>query len=207
VTPRFTWTLLDRTAGAKSEVLTEAIPAASEFIGKDHAASVKAGHTYALSIKTETSSTVAGTALLGGTTSLRFDNLSLTVDTSGGGGSGGGAGAGGNLTDQRLQSLIGGSLIGPAILKGNKITVKAKCPAKVGVTCRITLRGMLSRKKAATSSRKAKVAKGKTKKFVLRVKPKGLKKVSQSKRLLFKETVRAVKAKATVYKRLKLVRR
>jgi hypothetical protein len=200
-------TLIDRTAGTKSEVLTEAIPTATEFIGKDHAATVKAGHTYALSIGTETSSTVAGTALLGGTTSLRFDNVSLTVDTSGGGGSGGGAGPGGNLTDQQLQSLIGGSLIGPAILKGNKITVKARCPAKVGATCRIALRGMLSRKKAATSSRTAKVAKGKTKKFVLRVKPKGLKKVSQSKRLLFKETVRAGKAKATVYKRLKLVRR
>jgi hypothetical protein len=202
-------TLIDRTAGTKSEVLTEVMPAASEFIGKDHAATVKAGHTYALSIRTETSSTVAGTALLGGTTSLRFDNVSLTVDTSGGGGSGGGSGTGasGNLTDQQLQSLIGGSLIGPAILKGNKITVKAKCPAKVGVTCRITLRGMLNRKQAATSSRKAKVAKGKTKKFVLRVKPRGLKKVSQSKRLLFKETVRAGKAKATVYKRLKLIRR
>jgi hypothetical protein len=203
-------TLIDRTTGAKSEVLTEAMPTASEFIGKDHAATVKAGHTYALSIKTETGSTVAGTALLGGTTSLRFDNVSLTVDTSGsGGGSGGGSGAGSgsNLTDQKLQSLIGGSLIGPAVLKGNKITVKARCPAKVGVPCRIALRGMLSRKKAATSSRKAKVAKGKTRKFVLRVKPKALKKVSQSKRLLFKETVRAGKAKATVYKRLKLVRR
>ncbi len=198
-------TLIDRTAGAKSEVLTEAIPAASEFVGKDHAATVKAGHTYALSIRTETSSTVAGTALLGGTTSLRFDNVSLAVDTSGGGG--GGGGSGGSLTDQQLRSLIGASLIGPAVLKGNKITVKAKCPVRIGVTCRITLRGMLSKKKPATSSRKAKVAKGKTKKFVLRVKPQGLKKVSQSKRLLFKETVRAGKAKATVYKRLKLVKR
>jgi hypothetical protein len=66
---------------------------------------------------------------------------------------------------------------------------------------------MLSRKKAATSSRKAKVAKGKTRKFVLRVKPRGLKRVSQSKRLLFKETVRAGKAKATAYKRLKLIKR
>jgi hypothetical protein len=204
-------TLIDRTAGAKSEVFTETLPAASEFIGKDHAATVKAGHTYALSIKTETSSTVAGTALLGGTTSLRFDNVSLTVDSSSGGGrgsaGGSGGGSGGSLTDSQLRSLIAGSLIGPAVLKGNKLTVKAKCPARVGVACRITLRGMLSKKKPATSSRKAKVAKGRTKKFVLRVKPKGLKKVSQSKRLLFKETVRAGGAKATAYKRLKLIRR
>jgi hypothetical protein len=198
-------TLIDRTAGTKSEVLTETIPAASEFIGKDHAATVKAGHTYALAITTETSSTVAGTGLGGGTTSTRFDNVSLSVQTSGG--NGGGAGAGGSLTNQQLQSLIGGSLIGPAVLKGDKITVKARCPAKVGVACRITVRGMLSPKKPATSSRKAKVAKGKTKRFVLRVKPKAMKKVSQSKKLLFKETVRAGKAHATVYKRLKLIRR
>jgi hypothetical protein len=204
-------TLIDRTGGTKSEVLTEAIPAASEFIGKDHAATVKAGHTYALSITTETSSTVAGTALGGGTTSARFDNISLSVETAGGnggGGSGGNGGSGGGaLSDQQLRSLIGSSLIGPAVLKGNKVTVKAKCPAKVGVACRITLRGMLSRKKPATSSRKAKVAKGKTKRFVLRVKPKALKKVSRSKKLLFKETVAAGKAHATVYKKLKLVRR
>ena len=66
---------------------------------------------------------------------------------------------------------------------------------------------MLKKKKAATSSRKSKVAKGKTKKFVLRVKPKAKAKVAKSKRLLFKETVRAGKAKAIVYKRLKLLHR
>jgi hypothetical protein len=202
-------TLIDRTAGTKSEVMKEELKAESAFIGKDHAVTVVAGHIYALSITIETSSTVAGTALLGGTASVRFDNVALIVQTSGGGGpgSGGGSGSGGGLTDQRLQSLIANSLIGPAVLKGNKLTVKAKCPAKVGVACRITLRGMLSKKKPATSSRKSKVAKGKTKKFVLRVKPKGLKKVSQSKRLLFKETVRAGTAKATVYKHLKLIKR
>jgi hypothetical protein len=202
--------LIDRTAGAKSEVLTEMIAANSAFTGKDHAASVKAGHTYALSITTETSSSVAGTGLLGGATSVRFDNVSLSVQAAAGDGPGSGSGSGsgaGSLTDQQLRSLIGGSLIPPAVLRGNKVTVKAKCPAKIGVACRIILRGMLSKKKPATSSRKAKVAKGKAKKFVLRVKPKGMKKVSTSKRLLFKQTVRAGKAKATVYKRLKLVRR
>jgi hypothetical protein len=205
-------TLIDRTAGTTAEPLSEVMAGASDFIGKDHAVSVKAGHTYALSINAETSSTVAGTALLGGATSARFDNVSVTVQTTGGSGDGAGNGSGSGsggtgLTNQQLQSLTGASLIGPAVLKGNKITVKAKCPARVGSACRITLRGMLSKKKPATSSRKAQVPKGKTRKFVLRVKPKGLKKVSTSKRLLFKETVRAGKAKATVYKRLKLVKR
>ena len=43
--------------------------------------------------------------------------------------------------------------------------------------------------------------------MVLKVKPKALAKVKTRKKLLFKETVRAGKAQATVYKQLKLVRR
>ena len=43
--------------------------------------------------------------------------------------------------------------------------------------------------------------------MVLKVKPKAKAKVAKRKRLLFKERVRAGKAKATVYKRLKLIRR
>jgi hypothetical protein len=201
-------TLLDRTAGAKSEVLTEAIPAASEFIGKDQAATVKAGHTYALSIKTEMSSTVAGTALLGGTTSLRFDNVSLSIDASGGGGNGsGGNGGSDGLTNKELQSLIGGSLVGPATLKGNRLTVKVRCPAKAGRTCKVAVQGLLKKRKPATTTRRAKVRKGKAKKVVLKVKPKAMTKVAARNKLLFKETVRAGKAHATIYRRLKLIRR
>jgi hypothetical protein len=198
--------LIDRTAGTKSEVLTETISASSEFTGKDHAASVKAGHTYALSITTETSSTVAGTGLLGGSTSARFDNVSLTVRPAEGGG-GNGTGSGGVLTDSQLRSLIGNSLVGPATLKGNKLSVKARCPAKVGRTCKVAVQGLLKKHKPATATGRVKVRKGKTKRIVLKVKPKALKKVAARKKLLFKETVRAGKAHATVYKRLKLIRR
>lgn len=212
--PQTTYTvdLIDRTAGTKSEVLTEAIGASSEFTGKDHAATVKTGHVYALSIATETSSTVAGTGLLGGATSVRFDNVSLSVQTAGGesgNGAGKGSGSSGTLTDGQLRSLIGGngSLIGPAILKGNRLSVKVRCPAKVGRTCKIAVQGLLRKRKPATSVAKAEVRKGKTKKVVLEVKPKALKKVTARKKLLFKETVRAGQAKATVYKRLKLIRR
>lgn len=201
-------TLFDRTAGTKSEPLTEeALVSNPAFVGKDHAVTLKQGHRYAISIAAETSSTVAGTGLLSGATSARFDNVAVTVESSGGNGGGGGGGNGaGTLTNSQLASLIQvGGLIGPAIHKGNKITVKAKCPAKVGRACRITLQGMLSKKKAATTKRKAKVGQGKTRKFVLKVKPKARKKVAKAKRLLFKETVKAGKAKATVYKRLKLI--
>jgi hypothetical protein len=207
--PEVTYTvnLLDRTSGKKTEALTETVKAASPFTGKDAAVTVKAGHTYAIQITAATSSTVAGTGLIGGTTSTRFDNVALSVETSGAG-SGGGAG-GGALNDGQLQALIGGngSLLGPAVLKGDKLAVRVRCPAEVGRTCRVTLQGLLAKRRPATAPRKANVRKGKTKRVVLKVKPKALKMVQARKKLLFKETVRAGKAKATVYKRLKLVHR
>ena len=99
------------------------------------------------------------------------------------------------------------SLIDPAVLKGRRLFVKARCPAAVGRACRISLQGLLKRKKPATGTRSAKVGQGKTKRFVLKVKPKAWPKVASRKRLLFKMGVRAGGANATVYKRLRLVRR
>ena len=208
--PEVTYTvnLIDRTSGKTTEAMKETIATPSSFIGKDAAVSVKAGDTYALSITAETGSTVAGTGLIGGTTSLRFDNVALTVQGAAGSG-GSGAGGAGALSDGQLRSLISGngSLVGPAVLKGNKLTVKVRCPKKVGRPCRIALQGLLAKRKPATAVRRAKVRNGKTKKMVLKVKPKALAKVKARKKLLFKETVRAGKAQATIYKRLKLVRR
>ena len=93
------------------------------------------------------------------------------------------------------------------MLKGNKLTVKAKCPAKLKATCTLAITGMLSKKKPATAARKAKVKKGKTKSFVLKVKPAALAKVKTKSKLLFKEQAKVGKSKATVYKTLKLVRK
>jgi hypothetical protein len=205
----YTVNLLDRTSGNQTKALAETMTAASPFTGEDRAVTVKAGHTYAISITTDVSSTVAGLDLLGGTTSVRFDNVSLSVQATGAGGSGSGGGGGGAVSSAQLQSLISGSgsLLGPAVLKGSRLTVKVRCPKKVGATCKVALRGLLKKRKPATSVRKAKIRKGKTKRVVLKVKPKALKKVQAKKKLLFKETVRVGKAHATVYKRLKLVRR
>jgi hypothetical protein len=206
--PEVTYTvnLIDRTSGKQTEALKETINAASPFTGKDAAVTVKAGDTYAISITAETGSTVTGTGLLGGTTSIRFDNVALSVQTTG---AGGGAGSGSGVSSQQLQSLISGngSLIGPAVLKGNKLLVKVRCPAKVGRACRVALQGLLKKRKPATAVRRAVVPKGKTKRLVLKVKPKALPKVKARKKLLFKETVRAGKAHATIYKRLKLIHR
>lgn len=200
----YTVRVIDRTAGKESTPIKETVASTSPFTGVDHASSVKAGHTYALAITAETSSSVAGTGLLAGSTSAHFDNVSLAVQSTGGGGKGGG---GGTLTNAELRSMIGSSLIGPATLKGKRVFVRAKCPKQAGTACRISVQGLLKKKKPATSTRTAKVGSGKTKKFVLQVRPKARGKLATRKRLLFKETVRAGGAKATVYKRLKLVRR
>lgn len=201
-------TLIDRTAERQSRPLQETIANASGFVGKDAAATVVPGHTYAISIAVETSSSVVGAGLLGGTTSTRFDNVELAVPGSDGDGKGGGNGAaGGALTDQRLLQTVQGSLVAPATLKGGRLIVKARCPARIGHPCRVALQGLLMKRKAATTKRVVKIAKGKSKKIVLKVKPKAKGKVRPRKRLLFKQTVVAGPAKATVYKRLKLIRR
>lgn len=204
-------TLIDRSAGVSSEAITDSVAGGTAaFTGKDGAATVVAGHTYAISIDAETSSSVANVGLLG-STALRFDNVALTVGSSGGGGGGGngnnGGGGGANgLTDSRLLSLLQSSG-GTAILKGKRLFVKTPCPAKVGSSCRLSIQGLLKKHAPATTKRTSKIAKGKAKTLVLKVKPKAKAKLARSSRLLFKETVRAGAAKATVYKRLKLIRR
>lgn len=226
--------LLDRTAGTRSEVSSETLYGASAFVGKDHAVTVRAGHVYAIAIAVETSSTVAGTGLLGGTTSLRFDNVALTVwtapgggvapDAVGGKGKDGGAGredkavaghgaraSGGGgrsrLSDAGLLSLLQSSSDGAAVLKGKRLVVKRTCPAQVARSCRFSIQGLLGKRKPATTRRSIKVAKGRTKAVVLKVKPTAAPELVQRRKLLFKQTLAAGGAKATVHKRLKLVRR
>jgi hypothetical protein len=136
--------------------------------------------------------------------------------TTGGNGAGGktgangGAGANGGrgVSSARLESLIKSSgMVGAVRLKGNRLSVKAKCPAKLHATCTLRLQGMLSRKKPATAARRARVKQGKVKNFAMVVKPAARKKVKKRKRILVKEIARVGKSKATVYKSLKLVRK
>jgi len=236
LTPSFTYSayLVDKTTNTKQKALTETVEAEAPFQSKVGGVSLTAGHTYDVLIEGESASTLASVGLLGGEAVGRFDNVVVTgpggseettppSGNNGKGGSKGGnggegeeVGVGGKGADRgkggvsaaRLESLIrSSSLIGPAVLKGNKLTVKAKCPPKLRATCTLGITGMLSKKKPATTQRKAKVKKAKTKSFVLKVKPKALKKVKTKKKLLFKETVKAGKAKVTVYKSIKLVRK
>lgn len=214
---KYTVALVDLTAGTEQKAIAETIGAASGFTRKEAAVDTVAGHTYLVAITTETSSTLLGTGLLAGNTSTRFDNVALTVQTPGGeggpsngndGNNGGDGGNGANgLSSSQLLSLLRSDTGGTAILKGKRLYVKGVCPAKAGTTCSLSLQGLLSKRKAATTKRTSKVAKGKAKTLVLKVKPTARKKLAKSSRLLFRETVHAGSAKATVYKRLKLIRR
>jgi hypothetical protein len=214
-TVEYTANLVDKSNGSKQKAISETV-GATGFAPRQGAVALVAGHSYAIEIDATTKSSTASVGLLGSAT-FRLDNVAVTGPGggTGGGGNGGNGGEGGNgggngaggVSSARLESLLRSSLIGPAVLKGNRLSVKAKCPAKANATCTLSLQGMLNRHKAATAGRKAKVKKGKTKNFALTVKPAARKKVKAKKKLLFKETVKAGKAKATVYKTLKLVRK
>ncbi len=197
---KYTVSLLDKTAGTEAQPIAETVTAAPAFAGREGAVTLTEGHLYAIRIESEIDTKTAGVGIVG-TTTARFDNVVLAPV------SGGGKGGKNGLSDSHLAALMRSSLIGPAVLKGKRLFVRAKCPAAVGTACRISLQGLLSKKKPATGTRSAKVKKGKTKRFALKVKPKARPKLVNRKRLLFKATVRAGGAKATVYKSLKLIRR
>jgi hypothetical protein len=194
--------LLDKTTGIESSVLEETISGASAFSGKEDSVTLNAGDTYVIKITATTETTTAGAGLTG-TIATRFDNVRLV-----GPGVNPGGGNGGALTNSELRTILQSSLVGPAVLMhGKRVLVKAKCPARLGRACSITLTGMLSKRKPATARRVGRVAKGKKRPLRLRVKPRAKAKVMKARRLLFKETVRVGSAHATVYKRLRLIKR
>jgi hypothetical protein len=212
----YTVSLVDKTNGAVQNAIEESTQAESGFLVETGSVALVAGHSYAIAIAGEVASTVTEVLTLNGTSSVNFDNVSLSGPGSsgpngpgsGGNGADGGDGSGvSSLTDSKLESLMKSSLIGSAEVKGKRVFVKASCPAAVGRACKATVQGMLRKGKAATAPRKAKIAKGKSKQLVLKVKPKMRSAVAKRKRLLFKETVKAGKAKATIFKSLKLIRR
>jgi hypothetical protein len=225
LTPTFTYSayLVDKSTNVKQKAFTETLEAEAPFATKTGGVSLTAGDTYAIQI--EASTTASSLLGLLTETSSRFDNVSVTGPNGTGGNPGeevppgknnngmngdnggkGNEGAGG-VSAARLESLISSSLVSPAVLKGDKLTVKAKCPSKLKATCTLSITGMLSKKKPATTAHKAKVKKGKTKSFALKVKPAALKTVKTKSKLLFKEQAKVGKSKAIVYKTLKLVRK
>ena len=227
--PQFVYSayLVDKTTNTKQKAITETIEAEAPFASKTGGVSLVAGHTYDIQIEANASSTLASIGLLGGEAIGRFDNVVVTGPgaeeppnnpnppngkpggngENGGEGDNGANGGAGGVSSAQLESLIKSSLVGPATLKGNRLSVKATCPKKIGATCNLSVQGMLTRKKVATTQRRDKVKSGKSRLFVLRVKPAAKASVKSKSKLLFKETVKVGSSKATVYKTLKLVRK
>ena len=227
--PQFVYTayLVDKTTNTKQKAITETIEAEAPFANKTGGVSLVAGHTYDIQIEANASSTLASIGLLGGEAIGRFDNVVVTGpgaeepptnpsnppngkpgdNGEGGEGNSGANGGAGGVSSAKLESLIKSSLVGPATLKGNRLSVKATCPKAIGATCNLSVQGMLTRKKVASTQRRDKVKSGKSRMFVLRVKPAAKATVKSKSKLLFKETVKVGKSKATVYKTLKLVRK
>jgi Collagen triple helix repeat (20 copies) len=270
-TVNYSVSLLDKTAGTQTKVITEALSETVPFGGISGAVSTVAGHSYAISITAVTSSSVVGTGLLAGNTSARFDNVGLTVGAEGetgaegepgpegppgaagekgasgsngtngtngstgpagpagpagadgkngsngkdgsngtngsNGKDGGNEGNGGALTTAALTEMTKSSLTGTATEKGGRVYVAAKCPTKVGAPCKISVQGLLTKTKVATSLRTARVGQGKAKQFVLQVRPAARAEVAKLTKLKFKVTMKVGTTKASVYKTLTLTRR
>jgi hypothetical protein len=208
-------TLRDLTEGARS--LTVISP--TTLAGADtwtttpkatlEAGRLNSGDRYRIRIesiyKTGTSVVTSGSA--------DYDNVVLrTAASEGRGGSSGGGGANGgrrHLRSGELLRLFSSGLAGTATVgaKGKTLRVQVSCPNQIGGPCRIAAQGLLRKHRPATLKRNVKVGKGKSRRVVLRVKPKLRATVARRKRLLVSERVRARGASVTAYKVRRLIRR
>ena len=211
-------TLTDVTAATKLLLLEEEIEGASPFTGKDAAATVVAGHSYAISVEAKASSTVALNLLVEGDTDVRFDNVALSVQgAAGGGGAGGGGGGGdgaggdvgssGALTSAELLSSVRRSSQETAEIHGSRVFVRVSCPRRVQRACRITSQGMIGKRTRVTRRSTVRVASGRAKLVALRVKPRFRDRVAARKRLLILQKVRVGKVSTTFARSRILIRR
>jgi hypothetical protein len=114
----------------------------------------------------------------------------------------------GTLSATRLREVIGAQgLAATAILRHGRVTVTGMCPKSIKRACTVRVRGMLTGKKVATSSGRARIAGGGRHRFSVALTPKARGPVRKSGRLLVKEWVRAGDARATLYKRVRLVQK
>jgi hypothetical protein len=185
-----------------------AIPRAEIKAGRLHS-----GNDYRVRIvsryKTGTSAAANGSA--------DYDNVVLRTAAAeaanngngNGGDNGTGSGSRRTLRSRQLLALYSSGLASTATVpgKGRALRVKVSCPRKIGGACRVTAQGLFSKHRPATAKRTVKVQKGRSRRVVLRVKPKARARVAKRRRLLVREKVRVGKASATAYKVRKLIRR
>lgn len=222
-TASYAVTLNDLTETTGSVPLTEEIENASAFTGKDAVATVVAGHTYTISVEVKASSSITLNVLVDGETSVRFDNVRLSVQTpddpvdpgpddDGDGGSGEGStnsSSTTSLTSKELLSSVKSSSQETAQVHvdGKRVFVRVSCPRRVKRACRISAQGIIGKRAKVTRRSSAKVASGRTKLLALRVKPRFRDEVARRKRLLIVQEVRVGKVSTTFARTRVLIRR
>jgi len=208
--------LIDRGTEISTQALSGTLAEGdSAFAGQDAVVPVTAGHTYALSIVADISSTTASIGLLGEAVA-RFDNVSLSTEAgSGGGGSGGsGAGAGGSAGSNVTTTLGTGEqhtvvreAAPGARRRGRHVFVRVRCPKRAGRACMITAQGRIEKRVGVTQRRTIRVGKGRSRLVALRVKRRFRETVAKRRRLLVVQKVRVGKVATTFARRQVLIRR
>jgi hypothetical protein len=115
-------------------------------------------------------------------------------------------GAGGLSTAQLRTAIASQGLAATASLHHGRLIVTGRCPKAIRGACTVRVRGMLSRSRSATSSRRAKIGAGGRHSFVVAVHRRDRAKVRQRRKLLVEERVRVGRERVTVYKRVRIVR-
>lgn len=220
LTPEATYavSLIDRSTEIPTEVLGETLGEGdTSFAGKDGAASVVAGQTYAIAIEVDTTA-AAALGLVEADTHVRFDNVALTVQDDGGEGGGGPAGPGGGsgapgaagsstLTATELLTSVRRGDAASAGLRGRHVFVRLRCPKRAGGACRITAQGRIRKRVRVTQRRTVQIATGRSRIVALRVMPRFRERIAKRKRLLVVQKVRVGDVTATYARSRALIRR
>ena len=112
------------------------------------------------------------------------------------------------MTSSQLKILILLSRPHQVRHKGNRLLVRLKCPKRVHARCKIAASAHLKRHGARVGrTKRVRIAAGHRKRVVLHVKRRYRSKLSQRRRILLKEKVKAGGATARVSYRVKLIHR
>jgi hypothetical protein len=204
--------LIDRSTETPTEVIGETLGDDDvAFAGKDGAASIVAGRTYAIAVEVVTTA-AAALGLTETDSHVRFDNVVMTVQDAGEGGPGGPGGKSGapgvaGLTSTDLLTSVRRGDAASAGLRGKHVFVRLRCPMRAGGACRITAQGRIRKRVRVTHRRTVRIAKGRSRVVALRVRPRFLRKLAKRKRLLVVQKVRVGEVTATYARSRALIRR
>jgi hypothetical protein len=143
-------------------------------------------------------------------------NGSSGTNGASGGGTDGSIGAGGTKEAEdeggpsvaELRQVLGAQgLAGTASVHQGRVIITGMCPKAIQGACTVRIKGLLNRRKAATSSGRAKIAVGGTHRFSVAIDPRVADKVKQQGKLLIKEWVRVGTTRVVLYKQVKVIAR